>query len=244
MALSSAQAEFLRRLKDGAALSEARGVPAAVVIAQGIIESGWGTSELTRQGNAAFGIKAGASWPGAVYSGTTYEFEGGRSVKYHGTNRVYASRAEALAAGAHPATIFRAYRSLAESLLDHCEFFHQNRRYHPCLEAYARDRDPRAFAACIHRAGYATSPTYTQTLIRTMEAHCPELLAPRPPVPGAPPAPLPPQPVRVVVHGRALPAEAVEFRDGRIWVLVRPAFEAAGLRVAWKAEDRVVEVES
>lgn len=242
MALSASQQEFLRRLKEGAALSEARGVPAAVVIAQGIIESGWGRSQLTIQGNAAFGIKAGTSWPGAVYSGTTYESEGGRSVKYHGTNRVYASRAEAIAAGAHPATIFRAYRSLAESLLDHAEFFHENRRYAGCLAAYARDRDPRAFAACIHRAGYATSPTYTQTLIRAMELYAPELLTPTAPVPGTPPAPLPPAAVRVVILGREMPAEAVEIRGGKVWVKVRPALEAAGLKVTWKAEARLVEV--
>lgn len=241
MGLSDEQRRFLERLKEAAGIAESRGVPAAVMVAQGIIESNWGRSALTRKGNAAFGIKA-SRWAGAVYSGTTYEWEGGRSVKYHGTNRVYASRAEALAAGAHPATLFRAYRSLTESVLDHAEFFHENRRYHGCLEAYALDRDPFAFAACIHRAGYATAPDYTQTLHKTMRAHAAEMLKPQPPVPGAPPAPLPAPRVTVVVNGKTLNSEDVQEVGGKTFVHVRRAFEAAGWSVAWHALTRTVEV--
>lgn len=243
MPLSDEQRRFLERLKEAAGLAEARGVPAAVMVAQGIIESDWGRSQLTRQGNAAFGVKAGAAWGGAVYSGTTYEWEGGKSVKYHGTNRIYASRAEALTAGAHPATVFRAYRSLAESVLDHAEFFHANRRYHGCLAVYAQDRDPWAFAACIHRAGYATSPAYTQTLHAVMRSYAAEMTSPRPPLPGTPAAPLPPAPLSVRVGDQDLPPEAVrQGEGGAVWVKVRPAFEAAGFSVVWNAAERRVEV--
>ena len=241
------QAEFLEKLKTAAPAAEGRGVPAAVVLAQAIIESGWGRSGLARLGNALFGIKAGPLWGGACYSGTTKEWEGGVYVTYHGTNRVYSSRAEALAAGAHPVALFRAYQAVEESLLDHAEFFHRNRRYHPCLAAYAEEKDPRAFARCIAQAGYATSPTYAATLISVMEQFCPEFLAPAvlpvptpAPWPGAP-APVPDAKPQVIVLGRPLPTEAVEFRDGKVWVKVRPALEAAGLRVVWNPAARTVE---
>jgi flagellum-specific peptidoglycan hydrolase FlgJ len=241
VALAADQQDFLRRLKEAAGVAEARGVPAAVMVAQGIIESGWGRSGLARLGHAAFGVKADATWGGPVYSGTTAEWEGGRYVTYHGTGRVYPSRAEALAAGAHAATVFRAYRTLAESILDHTEFFHRNRRYALCLEAYARDRDAWAFAACIHRAGYATSPTYTQTLHTVMRQHAADLVA-APPGPPADAPSLPSAPVAVVIDGRPLAPDAVRMQDGAVWVRVRPAFEAAGMAVVWDGARRVVEV--
>jgi flagellum-specific peptidoglycan hydrolase FlgJ len=173
--LTRDQEDLLKRLRVAAALSEARDVPAAVVVAQAVLESGWGRSGLARKGNALFGIKADARWDGAVYSGTTREFEGGVYVTYHGTDQVYANREAALAAGAHPATLFRAYPTWDDGILDHAEFFHRNRRYHGCLQAYRERRDPREFARCIHQAGYATGPRYADNLIRLMEELTPDL---------------------------------------------------------------------
>jgi len=43
-------------------------VPAAVTLAQGGLESGWGTSNLARNANNHFGIKADLSWHGATYT--------------------------------------------------------------------------------------------------------------------------------------------------------------------------------
>jgi hypothetical protein len=87
---------------------------------------------------------------------------------------VYANREAALAAGAHPATLFRAYPTFEDGILDHAEFFHRNRRYHGCLRAYRERRDPREFARCIHQAGYATGPRYADSLIRLMEELTPD----------------------------------------------------------------------
>jgi flagellum-specific peptidoglycan hydrolase FlgJ len=244
--LTRDQEDLLRRLRMAARLSEARDVPAAVVVAQAILESGWGRSNLTRKGNAFFGIKADARWDGAVYSGTTREFEGGVYVTYHGTDQVYASREAALAAGAHPATLFRAYPTFEDGVLDHAEFFHRNRRYHGCLQAYRERRDPREFARCIHQAGYATGPRYADSLIRLMEDLVPDLLEPgqaTSPAPGGPaPALVPQAPPAVVVHGRPLSPQAVRMIDGSVWVKVRPAFEAAGWTVTWNPQTRTVEV--
>ena len=53
---------------DTAADMQKSGVLASLTIAQAILESGWGKSGLTVKGNALFGIKAGKSWSGKVYS--------------------------------------------------------------------------------------------------------------------------------------------------------------------------------
>ncbi len=243
--LSSDQESLLRRLRAAAALSEQRGVPAAVVVAQAVLESGWGRSALARKCNAFFGIKAHPGWAGAVYSGTTREYEGGVYVTYRGTGQVYHSREAALAAGAHPATLFRAYETFEDNIVDHAEFFHRNRRYHGCLQAYRERRDPREFARCIHQAGYATSPTYSQSLIRLMEDLTPDLLrpgvSPPPGQAGPQPAPVPESPPAVVIGGKPLAPGAVRMLDGSVWVKVRPAFEAAGWTVTWDPQARTVE---
>ena len=43
------------------------GIPASITLAQSILESGAGTSSLTRASNNHFCIKAGISWTGRVY---------------------------------------------------------------------------------------------------------------------------------------------------------------------------------
>ena len=43
------------------------GIPATIILAQGILESGAGTSGLTRSSNNHFGIKAGSKWNGRVH---------------------------------------------------------------------------------------------------------------------------------------------------------------------------------
>ena len=74
------------------------GVLASLTIAQAILESGWGKSGLTVKGNALFGIKAGTSWTGAVYSGKTQEcYDGVTFTTVTGLFRAYGSWAESVA---------------------------------------------------------------------------------------------------------------------------------------------------
>lgn len=146
------------------------------MVAQPVIESGWGRSGLARVGKAWFGIKARATWRGKVYSGTTMEHEGGRWVRYPGTGQVYPSYSAALSAGCRPAGLFRAYDDPGESVQDHAAFFRQNSRYHGALARYAKTGDARQFAKGIHRAGYATDPSYSGNLVRFMEQFCRDLL--------------------------------------------------------------------
>src|SRR5205085_9312705 len=110
------------------------GVPASVTVAQAILESDWGRSRLTRQGNNLFGIKAlgGAVGPAGVVTLATWEHVGGSDVVVQAP--------------------FRAYYTLEQSIDDHGRFFTSNKRYGGALSVAS---DARAFARAIQDAGYA-----------------------------------------------------------------------------------------
>jgi flagellum-specific peptidoglycan hydrolase FlgJ len=131
-------------------------VPASVTLAQGILESASGT--LTAGANNYFGIKAQAvdAKNGVYRWGTeavgcvlkpTFESESGRLVRQ-------------LAA-------FRMYRGMQDSFDDHGLFLLQNSRY---ANAFKYSDDPERFAKEIHKAGYATDPQYSSSLIRLMRS--------------------------------------------------------------------------
>ncbi len=44
------------------------GVPASIKLAQGILESGYGSSELAKKANNHFGMKCGSQWTGKTYN--------------------------------------------------------------------------------------------------------------------------------------------------------------------------------
>lgn len=122
----SQQTTFINRLAPHAQASQRRtGIPASVTMAQAILESGWGRSGLAKEANNFFGIKAG-SWPGRVYSGTTWEQDRatGKRTTYKGTGFSYGSKQAALAHGAHPVTLFRHYDSFEDGLTDKARVFY------------------------------------------------------------------------------------------------------------------------
>lgn len=124
-------------------------VPASVTVAQAILESDWGRSRLTRQGNNLFGIKAlnGAAGPAGVVTLSTWEHVDGADVVVQAP--------------------FRAYYSLQQSIDDHARFL-SGRRY---AGAIAVADDPRAFAHELQSAGYATDPSYATKLISLMDRY-------------------------------------------------------------------------
>jgi LysM repeat protein len=142
------QRDFILAIAPGARESQRKsGVPASVTLAQAILESDWGRSRLSSEANNLFGIKA-LREPGSagVYEASTREVYSGQSVMVLGA--------------------FKAYLSIADSIADHGNWFHDNRRYHDALTV--RD-DPRAFAYAISAAGYATDPGYAPKLIDLMD---------------------------------------------------------------------------
>lgn len=115
-------------------------VPLSVTIAQAALESAWGESGLTKNGNALFGIKAGKSWTGKRYTTRTTEVQSGNTISI--------------------TTDFRAYDSWAESIIDHDDFLRRNARYAKVLEC---DNGYDA-ADALQTAGYATDPYYAHKL--------------------------------------------------------------------------------
>ena len=122
-------------------------VPASVTIAQAILESDWGRSELSTEYNNYFGIKA-LTKPGSA------------GVAWFDVWEVIDDE------DVIQTEPFRAYNNAVESFVDHGEFFLGNRRYRRALAVRS---DPRAFARAINRAGYATDPDYAPKLIELMD---------------------------------------------------------------------------
>lgn len=144
---------FLRRVAKPARRSHQRHqVPASVTIAQAILESGWGRSRLASVDRNYFGIKCSAGQPGPIASGCrSYETSEHDGKGYH---RVIAK--------------FRVYRTVGGSFRDHGAFLKNNTRYRA---AFRYSRAPERFARAIAAAGYATSPTYADSLIGLMRRY-------------------------------------------------------------------------
>lgn len=123
------------------------GVLASLTVAQAILESNYGTSDLATGGKALFGIKATKTWKGKVYCKDTKEC-------YDGFNLVTVKNAA-----------FRAYDSWEESITDHSAFLKANKRY----KAVIGETDYKKACEAIKAAGYATDPQYTAKLIKLIE---------------------------------------------------------------------------
>lgn len=103
----SAKSKFISELKEKAqTLYYMYGIFPSISIAQAILESGWGESQLALQGNNLFGIKADRSWQGERIAMQTQE--------YFDSNNT----AE-----------FRAYNNKDESFQDYAQFLIENPRY-------------------------------------------------------------------------------------------------------------------
>ena len=119
---------------------EIYGIPASITMAQAILESGNGNGELARTANNHFGIKCGKEWTGAKV--------------YHDDDE--------------KGECFRSYPSADESFRDHAEFLHKRPRYQFLFDYDADDYTN--WAKGLKQAGYATAPTYAESLIRIIES--------------------------------------------------------------------------
>jgi len=137
--------DFIKQIVPAVEEIKDQGVLPSVTIAQAIIESRSGNSGLAIQGNNLFGIKGTYNGNGVTFQ--TQEFYGGQYVTVHST--------------------FRSYPSWNESIVDHARFLNQNPRY----QAIIGEEDYRNFTAGLQKAGYATSPTYAQTLNNVIETY-------------------------------------------------------------------------
>lgn len=135
-------ANYIRDYKD-LAISEMQrtGVPAAIKLAQGIHETGAGTSKLVLKSNNHFGIKCKSNWKG-------------ESVSHDDDAR---------------GECFRKYPSSEDSYRDHSDFLKNNQRYASLFELDPEDYE--GWANGLKKAGYATNPKYPAVLIRLIEEY-------------------------------------------------------------------------
>ena len=112
------------------------GVPAAIILAQGLHESEAGTSELCKASNNHFGIKCRDDWKGPVV--------------YHDDD----ARHEC----------FRSYACAADSYRDHSDFLRNGSRYAFLFQLDPADYEGWAYG--LRKAGYATNVRYSQILIK------------------------------------------------------------------------------
>lgn len=136
----------------------------SVMLAQAITESAWGQSELAKNANNLFGIKATSDWHGATYQVKTREvaaknmtvvdYTGKKiSVKKGNSYYIYAN--------------FRKYRAQADSLKDYTVKIRNN--YPITLRASAKTYQ-NAFNG-LQNSGYATDPHYAQNMIQRIEKY-------------------------------------------------------------------------
>jgi flagellar protein FlgJ len=141
---------FIRQHQSAAQAAEAStGIPAAHILGQAALESGWGKREIraTDGSNShnLFGIKADSSWKGKVAEVTTTEYMGGIPRKVTAK--------------------FRAYESYEESFKDHARLLTQSARY---SQTVAQADNAQSFAKGLQKAGYATDPSYADKLTKVI----------------------------------------------------------------------------
>ena len=131
------------------AAERSTGVPAAFVVGQAALESGWGKHEIKhadgRSAHNLFGIKAGSGWKGATVEVATTEYVDGKAQR--------------------TVERFRAYGSYEEAFRDWASLMSANARYAPVLRA---GQSVSGYASGMQRAGYATDPRYGEKLERTI----------------------------------------------------------------------------
>jgi LysM repeat protein len=116
-------------------------VPASITLAQGVLETNAGRSELVQSSNNHFGIKCHSDWTGGrIYRKDDIEKD-----------------------------CFRVYNNAEESYKDHGEFLLQHSRY-SVLFTYDL-LDYRSWAKGLQACGYATNPGYANGLIRIIEEY-------------------------------------------------------------------------
>lgn len=125
--------------------AQALGVPTRAIMAQAVLETGWGR-RIPRDTDGRptlnlFGIKAGGGWSGKTVEAGTQEYVDGEF--------------------RNEAASFRAYGSLSETFDDYVRFLSRNPRY---VEALRHD-SVGGFAQGLQKAGYATDPAYARKIV-------------------------------------------------------------------------------
>ena len=138
-----------------------RGICAAVTVAQAILESGWGKSDLAVKAKNIFGMKcslSGNTWPGSSWDGKS---------SYNKSTGEYSS-------GSYTSVKadFRVYKNWSESVADHSAYLAGAKR--GSAQRYAGlvgCTDYRKAAQIIKDGEYATSPDYVSKICNIVEQY-------------------------------------------------------------------------
>ena len=132
--------DYIAKYKDWAITEMNRtGIPASITLAQGILESDCGNSDLALIANNHFGIKCHSDWTGAtVHKDDDAEQE-----------------------------CFRSYDNAYESFVDHSDFLVSKSRYSSLFSLKKTDYE--AWARGLKKCGYATASDYADRLIKIIE---------------------------------------------------------------------------
>lgn len=117
------------------------GIPASIILAQGILESGAGKGNLALIANNHFGIKCHENWTGETVN---YDDDAAQEC-------------------------FRKYKDPSESFSDHASFLTSRKRYANLFELPKGDYA--AWAKGLRADGYATDPQYPDKLITYIERY-------------------------------------------------------------------------
>jgi len=139
LAQKTATLIYIDQYKDIAVKEMKRtGIPASITLAQGIIESNSGQSNLALNFKNHFGIKCKSDWQGE----TTYQDDDAKQ------------------------ECFRVYPTAARSFIDHSDFLKNRPNYAPLFELDPVDDS--AWAYGLKKAGYATATDYPKKLIKVI----------------------------------------------------------------------------
>ncbi len=129
--------DYINTYKEIAIREEIRtGVPAAITLAQGILETNAGQCDLVKSSNNHFGIKCKSDWTG--------------NVVYHDDD----AKGEC----------FRSYDNAEDSYRDHSDFLTTRPNYAFLFTIDPTDFE--GWAKGLKKAGYATNPAYASILIK------------------------------------------------------------------------------
>lgn len=146
--ITSKQQTFIDKvykvLKEKAPAYNIKAYPA--IIAQAILESGWGESKLAKQYNNYFGMKCGSSWKGRAINLNTFEEVSSQNINV--------------------SALFRVYDSFEDGIIGYLDFINTPRYRN--LKGITNSYE---YLTLIKKDGYATSSAYVKSLTSIISSY-------------------------------------------------------------------------
>ena len=151
MTFDSAESFVQQLLPMAKQAAERIGTSAKALLSQAALETGWGQHLIKNADGSSshnlFNIKADSRWQGESTATDTMEYRDGVAVNEQAK--------------------FRSYDSYQDSFNDYVDFLQTQPRYQNALKDAA---NPERFIEGLHKAGYATDPSYADKIKRIMNS--------------------------------------------------------------------------